>query len=183
MNLFEARYKYLQDLIDYEQPTEEDSAQDLSDEDEPLPWRPAPPPMAEDLESDVERLLPEAPGPLLTESANEASDNKPEKPKSLDGHAGVLELFRGVMWKTKSRDWVGTAVVPADQLVNYEPRILILAMAGSTMQERSSDYKRRKTQHGSFASVDAVVIPATVDVPSASSKPRKADKKGKGRRL
>ncbi|KAI0641638.1 hypothetical protein C8Q79DRAFT_1014076 [Trametes meyenii] len=182
MNLFEARYKYLQDLIDYEQPTE-DSPQDSSNEDEPLPWRPAPPVMAEDLESDIESVSPEASGSLLAESNDKASDNKPEKPKSLDDHAEVLELFRGVMWKTKSRDWVGTGVVPADQLVNYEPRILILAMAGSTMQDRSSDFKRRKTQHGSFVSVDAVVVPATVDVPSTHSKPSKADKKGKGRRL
>ncbi|KAI0641635.1 hypothetical protein C8Q79DRAFT_1014073 [Trametes meyenii] len=109
-------------------------------------------------------------------SQSTSGELSPEARRSkelLDDHAEVLDLFEATVWNTESAVWDDTGVVDHDQLVNYDPRIRLIAWADSTRSTMGT--KRFKASHDAEPSVALPLTDSVVGGPS------KVDRKGKGR--
>ncbi|KAI0368182.1 hypothetical protein BV20DRAFT_948573 [Pilatotrama ljubarskyi] len=107
----------------------------------------------------------------VTETKHELDAKTIELAATLETHISFLRIFSAIMKKTPKDGWRNTEVVPKDQLVDYEPRIVWIALGGSTT---AGARKRPKTE--SVSSFAAHKVAATDSAALATTR-----KKGKGR--
>ncbi|KAI0364858.1 hypothetical protein BV20DRAFT_955364 [Pilatotrama ljubarskyi] len=110
------------------------------------------------------------PPPETTERA-ELNAKTIELAAALETHVPFLQIFSAIIKTTSKEQWLNTEVVPQDQLVGYEPRIVWVALGGSTT---AGTRKRPKTE--SVSSLAAHKVAATDSAALATTR-----KKGKGR--
>ncbi|KAI0667501.1 hypothetical protein C8Q78DRAFT_384050 [Trametes maxima] len=106
-------------------------------------------------------------------SSGELSPEARRDKELLDDHAEVLDLFESTVWNTEISEWDDSGVVDCDQLVNYDPRIRLIAWADSTRSTMGT--KRFKASHDATPSV---ALPLTDSVVSERGK---VGRKGKDR--